>query len=145
MAAANGLGRERALRAVTLDAANLLGIADRFGSIDYLQALSGHCEACPELELVVSVGQTGPDAAAFADLLHDVPLHAASRADPDEPLVIGFTSGTTADPKGVVHTHRSLLAELRQLSLLRPRGRPILMAAPISHFTGMLGGLLMRS
>lgn len=34
MAAANGLGRERALRAVTLDAAKLLGIADRFGSIE---------------------------------------------------------------------------------------------------------------
>jgi imidazolonepropionase-like amidohydrolase len=34
MAAANGLGRDRALRAVTLDAARLLGIADRFGSIE---------------------------------------------------------------------------------------------------------------
>ncbi len=34
MAAANGLGPERALRAVTLDAAKLLGIADRFGSIE---------------------------------------------------------------------------------------------------------------
>jgi imidazolonepropionase-like amidohydrolase len=34
MAAVNGLGRERALRAVTLDAAKLLGIADRFGSIE---------------------------------------------------------------------------------------------------------------
>jgi imidazolonepropionase-like amidohydrolase len=34
MAAANGLGRERALRAVTIDAAKLLGIADRFGSIE---------------------------------------------------------------------------------------------------------------
>jgi imidazolonepropionase-like amidohydrolase len=34
VAAANGLGRERALRAVTLDAAKLLGIADRFGSIE---------------------------------------------------------------------------------------------------------------
>ena len=34
MAAVNGLGRERALRAVTLDAAILLGIADRFGSIE---------------------------------------------------------------------------------------------------------------
>jgi imidazolonepropionase-like amidohydrolase len=34
MAAVNGLGRERALRAVTLDAAKLLGIDDRFGSIE---------------------------------------------------------------------------------------------------------------
>jgi imidazolonepropionase-like amidohydrolase len=34
MAAANGLGRDRALRAITLDAAKLLGITDRFGSIE---------------------------------------------------------------------------------------------------------------
>jgi imidazolonepropionase-like amidohydrolase len=34
MAAANGLGRERALKAITLDAAKLLGVADRFGSIE---------------------------------------------------------------------------------------------------------------
>src|SRR5204863_8004792 len=34
MAAVNGLGRERALRAVTLEAAKLLGIDDRFGSIE---------------------------------------------------------------------------------------------------------------
>ena len=34
MAAANGLGSERALRAATLDAARILGIADRVGSLD---------------------------------------------------------------------------------------------------------------
>jgi imidazolonepropionase-like amidohydrolase len=34
MAMVNGLGFERALRAVTLDAARVLGIADRFGSLE---------------------------------------------------------------------------------------------------------------
>src|SRR5205085_11734346 len=34
MAAVNGLGPERALRAVTLDAAKLLGIDGQFGSIE---------------------------------------------------------------------------------------------------------------
>jgi imidazolonepropionase-like amidohydrolase len=34
MAMAHGLGQERALRAVTIDAAKLLGIDDRFGSIE---------------------------------------------------------------------------------------------------------------
>ena len=34
MAAANGLGSERALRAVTLDAAKMLGISEKYGSIE---------------------------------------------------------------------------------------------------------------
>ncbi len=34
MAAANGLGADRALRAITIDAAKLLGIAEKFGSIE---------------------------------------------------------------------------------------------------------------
>src|SRR5438046_1576999 len=34
MAAANGLGSDRALKAVTIDAARLLGIADKYGSIE---------------------------------------------------------------------------------------------------------------
>ena len=34
MAVVNGLGHDRALRAITLDAAKLLGIDDRFGSIE---------------------------------------------------------------------------------------------------------------
>jgi imidazolonepropionase-like amidohydrolase len=34
VAAANGLGHDRALKAVTIDAAKLLGIADKHGSIE---------------------------------------------------------------------------------------------------------------
>jgi imidazolonepropionase-like amidohydrolase len=34
VAAANGLGHERALKAVTIDAARLLGIADKYGSVE---------------------------------------------------------------------------------------------------------------
>jgi acyl-CoA synthetase (AMP-forming)/AMP-acid ligase II len=33
----------------------------------------------------------------------------------DEPFLVTFTSGTTGEPKGVVHSHNSFLAELRSM------------------------------
>ena len=42
--------------------------------------------------------------------------------DPDAPAIIGFTSGTTRDPKGVIHSHRTIGCEARQLDYMFPTG-----------------------
>ena len=61
--------------------------------------------------------------------------------DPDQPAVLLYTGGTTGEAKGVLHTHRSLVANALQTSAWIPgtqRGRErVLCALPFSHAYGM--------
>ena len=64
-------------------------------------------------------------------------------AGPDDLCVMPYTSGTTGEPKGCMHTHRSvmhtLVAGMRWFSL---QPEVTLMAvAPLFHVTGMQGGM----
>jgi long-subunit acyl-CoA synthetase (AMP-forming) len=54
---------------------------------------------------------------------------------PDSPVTLIFTSGTTGEPKGVQHTHSSILYMLRSLnrvSPVSPRGR-VVSFLPMAH------------
>ncbi|WNG87216.1 AMP-binding protein [Mycobacterium sp. ITM-2016-00317] len=86
------------------------------------------------------VGVVGRD---FDDLLDPDPLTENLPVDAGAPVVIAFTSGTTRDAKGVVHSHQSLVYETRQLSAAYPPGlERQLTAAPVGHFIGMLNAFL---
>ncbi|HEX5096308.1 MAG TPA: AMP-binding protein, partial [Acidimicrobiia bacterium] len=56
--------------------------------------------------------------------------------------VLAYTSGTTSEPKGVMHTHRTLLAEIPHIEMWITPGAPNLMGSPVTHATGMLGAVL---
>jgi long-chain acyl-CoA synthetase len=71
----------------------------------------------------------------------DVPL---PHVDPDQPCVIMYTSGTTARPKGVIHTHRTLIAGadfITQATHLDRRSRT-LVVTPMMHVGGLCAALL---
>ena len=99
-----------------------------------------------------SLGSLGTEVVSFRDLaalpekeaLSPVPI---SRNDVVEIL---YTSGTTSEPKGVVHRHRNLCANLspigREIARYRTLARPfqpirLLDALPLSHMFGQLAGL----
>ena len=96
-----------------------------------------HPDLCADVPIVGLVGRD------FENLLADEPISGFADADPAGPALIAFTSGTTRDPKGVVHSHQTLGCEIRQLNDYQPK-HPAgqLMALPVGHFIGMLGGLL---
>jgi acyl-CoA synthetase (AMP-forming)/AMP-acid ligase II len=123
--------------------------ADSFGAVDYQEIVDGAREkSLPELMLQVVVGtprrcpnrsvrRVGWDMVDRA-----APSPAVVTADPDEVCIIAYTSGTTSEPKGVLHTHRTLLAELAHVQLWITPGSPNLMGSPVTHATGMLGAVL---
>ena len=80
---------------------------DRFGHSDYLSVyeklLSGD-----DAPLWLVVGETAPAdlpaaATPFDTLLDGEPVAGPAAVDPDAPAIVAFTSGTTRDPKGVIH------------------------------------------
>lgn len=105
--------------------------AEEFGRMQFQPDL------CNDIPIVGLVGDN------YADLLGDEPMTGTLPTDPASPALIAFTSGTTTNPKGVVHSHQTLGCEIRQLLENYPpdRGRQ-LTATPVGHFIGMLGAFL---
>lgn len=72
------------------------------------------------------------------------PRRAVPRGDPEAPAVVLFTSGSEGKPKGVVLSHRALLANVAQIMRIFPfgPGDTILNALPIFHSFGLTAGTL---
>lgn len=122
--------------------AALLVVPARYRGRDHTGPLAA-AGPLPHLRAVVVIGERAPEG-----MLHWTDLrgrlarpYAPVGPDPEDRSVLVYTSGTTAEPKGVQHTHRSLLAEVRTPVLERnPTPTSMQLAVfPSGHVAGLLG------
>jgi long-chain acyl-CoA synthetase len=108
----------------------------------YLPILQEIRSNCPHLEIVIAKG--GPassECTDFVELLGSgdpTPVHCDS--DPEDEAFIFYTSGTTGNPKGVLLTHKNVMADVDGITqALGPEERQtILIFLPLFHVNAML-------
>ena len=100
----------------------------------------------PDLERVITIGdEAQPDtlwwSACLANADDVTPAEAdkvAAAVDPDEPIMILYTSGTTGFPKGVQHSHRPIRALVDRASRLGITSRDVFLCnLPLFHLYGL--------
>jgi acyl-CoA synthetase (AMP-forming)/AMP-acid ligase II len=109
---------------------------DVWRGANYIERVAAVRAVAPDLIHVV-VGQAPAGAVAWDDLAAHAPDATVARRDPASVALLIYTSGTTSDPKGVQHSHQTLLAEL----LAAPDRAPDAVALspwPPGHVAGVL-------
>lgn len=130
----------------------LLVVPHRFRGFDYVAMIEELAPDLPQLEHLLVMDEGGQG--SFRDTLLERPweeetdvaaLFASRRIGGDDVVQLLYTSGTTGQPKGVLHTSNTLLHHLRHFVERLRLGHDdvVFMASPLAHQTGFLYGLMM--
>jgi cyclohexanecarboxylate-CoA ligase len=123
-----------------------------FGGFDYAAMLRGIQPDVPTLRHIFTAGggQPPPGTRGFEEYFLSARSDLDARLDdlqpdPDSVATVGFTSGTTGEPKGVVHTYNTIWAGTRSVSdRVGLTGADTLLAvSPVAHTIGFYYGVVL--
>ncbi|MGF7158699.1 cyclohexanecarboxylate-CoA ligase [Rhodoligotrophos appendicifer] len=113
-----------------------------FRGFDHTAMMADLRRELPLGRVIVVEGEMREGMESIEDLLEDPSQLPTAPVDPDSLSEVAFTSGTTGEAKGVMHTHNSNLCPV--LALIRRQGLGaddvILMASTFGHNTGFVYG-----
>ncbi len=123
-----------------------------FRGFDYEAMVTGLQPSLPDLQHVIIVDGTGSN--SFEALLSGpawetepdtADILSRSRPGPDDITQLIYTSGTTGEPKGVMHSANTVMANIVPYAerLCLGADDVVLMASPMAHQTGFMYGLVM--
>lgn len=127
-------------------------VPDEFDDFDYPHMVDGIADDASALEQLVVVGDAPSDTESDVEVNGYERLAEHDPADFTRPDIsandihaLCYTSGTTADPKGVLHTHNTLLREEHNTIEIvgLSNESTVFMPSPVTHITGILYALEM--
>lgn len=113
-------------------------VPKRFRGFDYEAMARGMQPGLPHLRQLVVVDGDGADSFERLLLRDDTPPLVPTPLDPDDVMLLMYTSGTTGEPKGVMHTSNTLFSNLHGFIEIMELGADdiVLGASPMAHLTG---------
>ena len=123
---------------------SVLVVPETFRGFSYGPMVDAIRASLPRLRHVVTVRPcNGGGALSFHDLLESTAAMTGVDRTADDPVLLMYTSGTTAHPKGAIHTHNTLDYENRTMLEIfeLTADEVVFMPSPITHTTGLVYGL----